>query len=192
MTWSLVEIRTLAIKAARGAGLSWGLAEEAGFAVRWLEQRGLAGVEALAAYLNEMDGYSPENCPIAQGAAISDTGEWKSAFPCETFQPILIFPFFSNALGEDSAGMQWNEKSVVLNSSGISGDISVNLISSGTQTVSIREGAISTPNDNRLSRVPDNREPFVRTLEKFAHRTYAPATEESRLAGAGAGLNDND
>ena len=29
-------------------------------------------------------------------------------------------------------------------------------------------------------------------LLAFAHRTYAPATEESRLRGAGAGLSDND
>ncbi|MFV1875593.1 hypothetical protein [Nioella sp.] len=32
----------------------------------------------------------------------------------------------------------------------------------------------------------------VAALNAFAHRTYAPATEESRLAGAGAGLTDND
>ena len=29
-------------------------------------------------------------------------------------------------------------------------------------------------------------------LTALAHRTYAPATEASRLAGAGAGLTDND
>ena len=32
----------------------------------------------------------------------------------------------------------------------------------------------------------------VKTLTNFAERTYAPATEESRLLGAGAGLGDND
>ena len=30
------------------------------------------------------------------------------------------------------------------------------------------------------------------TLNLYAARTYAPATEESRLKGAGAGLSDND
>ena len=29
-------------------------------------------------------------------------------------------------------------------------------------------------------------------LEALGHRTYAPATEASRLSGAGAGLTDND
>jgi hypothetical protein len=32
----------------------------------------------------------------------------------------------------------------------------------------------------------------VTALQYFAEKTYAPATDESRLAGAGAGLNDND
>ena len=30
------------------------------------------------------------------------------------------------------------------------------------------------------------------SLGRYAHKTYAPATEASRLSGAGAGLNDND
>jgi hypothetical protein len=29
-------------------------------------------------------------------------------------------------------------------------------------------------------------------LSAFAHRTYVPASEASRLKGAGAGLTDND
>ena len=44
---------------------------------------------------------------------------------------------------------------------------------------------------NWASRHPERvRSLFV--LNTFAHRTYAPATEESRLLGAGAGLSDND
>ena len=49
MTWSLNEIETLSRKAARGAGLSWGLAEEAGKATRWLAAAGLPGPQVLAA-----------------------------------------------------------------------------------------------------------------------------------------------
>ena len=44
---SLNEIQSQAAKAARGAGLPWGVAEEAGRAARWLEARGLAGLSAL-------------------------------------------------------------------------------------------------------------------------------------------------
>jgi len=32
----------------------------------------------------------------------------------------------------------------------------------------------------------------LRILREYAHRTFAPATEQSRLSGAGAGLSDND
>ena len=36
MSWSLSEIGALATKAARGSGMDWGLADEAGYAVKWL------------------------------------------------------------------------------------------------------------------------------------------------------------
>jgi hypothetical protein len=32
----------------------------------------------------------------------------------------------------------------------------------------------------------------LESLKQYAHRTYAPATEQSRLSGAGAGTSDND
>ena len=36
MSWSLGETAALALKAARGAGMSWGLAEETAASVVWL------------------------------------------------------------------------------------------------------------------------------------------------------------
>ena len=44
MSWSLGEIGALATKAARGSGMDWGLADEAGYAVKWLQRRQLPGV----------------------------------------------------------------------------------------------------------------------------------------------------
>ena len=41
MSWSLGEIGALATKAARGSGMDWGLADEAGYAVKWLQRRQL-------------------------------------------------------------------------------------------------------------------------------------------------------
>ena len=43
-----------------------------------------------------------------------------------------------------------------------------------------------------VTRVPEEAKEAMATLTQFAHKTYAPSTEQSRLAGAGAGLNDND
>ncbi len=42
------------------------------------------------------------------------------------------------------------------------------------------------------TRLPDQFACCVDRLTGYAHRTYAPATSQSRLAGAGAGLTDND
>ena len=46
---SLNEIESTALKAARGAGYNWGLAEEAGQAARWLAMRGLPWLKPLTA-----------------------------------------------------------------------------------------------------------------------------------------------
>ena len=86
MSWSLNEVEALSRKAARGAGLSWGLAEEAGRATRWLVVHGLPGPEVLLAALTRLDGLPHEArapldgwqardtlCPVTTGAALADT-----------------------------------------------------------------------------------------------------------------------
>ncbi|MEM9278872.1 MAG: DUF3726 domain-containing protein [Pseudomonadota bacterium] len=192
MSWSFGEIRALAIKAARGAGMPWGLAEEAGFAAIWLEERGIPGVEALAVYLEEISDYSTGSCPIASGAAISDSGEWQNAFPKQLFQPLLVVPFLANVLASNSVALKWNGHSLIVNAAGISGDFAKDAISKGLQDCTLQEGMISSLSIYRLPRIQPDRAPFVMILEKLAHKTYAPSTEESRAKGAGAGLNDND
>jgi hypothetical protein len=86
---SLNEVEAYGRRAARGAGMSWGLAEEAGKAARWLSARGLPGVELLLRLLTANDGRpyacmapaidggrweSPDGelCPVCCGAALSD------------------------------------------------------------------------------------------------------------------------
>ena len=53
---SLNQIEQTTRKAARGAGLAWGLADETGRAVRWLHAHGLPGVAALADWLESIGG----------------------------------------------------------------------------------------------------------------------------------------
>ncbi|WP_443692938.1 DUF3726 domain-containing protein [Pseudomonas protegens] len=86
---SLNEIESLCKKAARGAGLSWGLAEEAGKAARWLSAHGLDGPGVLATQLRQNDGCAYQQlapdvsaepwqvpghalCPLIAGATLSD------------------------------------------------------------------------------------------------------------------------
>ena len=68
MTPSFGEIQSTALKAARGAGLPWGLCEEAGAAVRWCWVHGLDGIGALAAVL---EAYDPAECPLSMGVALA-------------------------------------------------------------------------------------------------------------------------
>lgn len=67
---SLNEIQTQATKAARGAGLPWGVAEEAGRAARWLEVRGLAGLSSLDGALDGLSVSDWQHCfPVPDGTA---------------------------------------------------------------------------------------------------------------------------
>jgi hypothetical protein len=59
-------------------------------------------------------------------------------------------------------------------------DISILEISASRNYVLPAQSRVEIPND------------IFDRLDSLAHKTYAPASEESRLAGAGAGLSDND
>ena len=194
MSWSLVEIRTLSLKAARGAGFSWGIAEEAGFAVRWLQARGKPGVAALAQYLEQCEkhGLDTSKCPLQIGAGVSDGASPEDSGLGDIRTPLLLVPFVAQILAVPSCQLQCGGQRFTISQD--------NYLFSGTMAQSLAAeakcefvyGGEIVPPCERASRVPESEAEHVATLTKFAHRTYAPATEESRLAGAGAGLSDND
>ena len=77
---SLNEIQSAVLKATRGAGLSWGVAEEASRAARWLEARELPGVEGLAALLARIDANRKVNpVPNTDGDVWRGPGGWVSS-----------------------------------------------------------------------------------------------------------------
>ena len=66
-SWSVSEASSLAIKAARGVGMPWGIAEEAGFVLRWLTRSGAPGVTALCRYFsayNDANNMGGANSPL--------------------------------------------------------------------------------------------------------------------------------
>ena len=111
---SFGEIEALGRRAARGAGLPWGLAEEAGRAVRILCAAGLDGAAALAGLLAEIRARRDPRlapvraldrvwraeggalCPIRAGASLSDMAR---LMPPDgvgmegVLVPVLILPF---------------------------------------------------------------------------------------------------
>ncbi|MES2335322.1 MAG: DUF3726 domain-containing protein [Pseudomonadota bacterium] len=64
------ELNALVTKAARGAGMSWGLAEEAGWAAEWLSRRGLPAAAWAAEWLAQAVDGRPT--PVQVGVAFAD------------------------------------------------------------------------------------------------------------------------
>jgi len=204
MSWSLGETAALALKAARGADLPWGLAEEAAGAVFWLHQRGLPGISALCGYLDICGHDWPDGdalCPLVTGTALSD-----GTRPCPTQAderldlglvkaPLLLLPFVATippgtvwlvaeGFGDTARDDRHSDRHSDWHSEWLR----------GSAPCQLRLGAAAQIDPGRAShtRLPDQFACCVERLTSYAHHTYAPATSQSRLAGAGAGLTDND
>jgi hypothetical protein len=96
VTLALSELRSLITKAARGAGLSWGQAEEAGWAAEWLARRGMPAADWATVWLAaRMDGAVS---PVEVGVSLADelantpaiTGQ---ALPDGVVAPGYLLPF---------------------------------------------------------------------------------------------------
>jgi hypothetical protein len=216
MTWSMNEAETLAKKAARGAGMSWGLTEETGKATRALLELGLDATGPLAALLTRhdgvayaqiapMDGWSARGgalCPIAAGVAVSDCAAGLAESPIalgRVASPMFLIPFARAAARQLNAVvcLAWDDLEIHASSTEVSftGTLDA-LLCAETAAVHISAATASTTTTAGQA-LPHHSRATISTetaaaLNAFAHRTYAPATEASRLAGAGAGLSDND
>ncbi len=211
--YSLSEIDVTCRKAARGAGYSWGLAEEAGKVARWLASYDLNGPETLAAILQQTDNrcaeFTPQLqnglwtneskaiCPIIAGTILSDRGHHLAAGQSFTFrsllQPIALLPQLGRLAEADNLSLKlsWGDEQLFINADGIKWDQPP---SKSIQAVEVvceptRE-FVAHRHPEPVSRAVDAAD--WKTLNALAHRTYAPATQASRLSGAGAGLQDND
>ena len=188
--WSIGEVRSLAVKAARGAGFSWGMSEEAGFAVTWLQQRSAPGARALANYLT--DGRAKANtCPLLLGTAIADGAIDLPDGGLEVAAPLLIVPFIAPVMQSQPRSMSFASTHVTFDLETC--ELADEAVASAAHLSQIVFNIPSTkPSGKAASRVSEHEVDAIKVLESFAAKTYAPATEQSRLAGAGAGTSDND
>lgn len=204
------EIEALCQKAARGAGLSWGLAEEAGYAARWLHARGLDGCGALLAHLDRLSGppsrviwadgaLSAENggllSPIVVGAALSDFAALREG--CvrarAVNRPVLVLPFVHQIAAARRAPVALTSTAgrVVVSAAGdLAGDAAA-LASAESAELSVSpateaHAAAAAPSGSSLPRG----ETLAR-LNDFAMLTCVPASDASR-ADAGSSDGDND
>ncbi|MEL7465617.1 MAG: DUF3726 domain-containing protein [Pseudomonadota bacterium] len=127
---SLGEFEALVAKAARGVGLPWGLAAEAGKAARRAIAAETPGAgEGFLDWLETAPGRA--ECPLMKGLRDRDLGEADAE----------------------------------------SADLVYRAVVDQAQTLGLRRAHLS--------------ETVTERLNALAHRTYAPATEESRARGAG-------
>jgi hypothetical protein len=197
ITVSLGEIDATVKKAARGTGYAWGLAEEAGRAVRWLESRGLPGLNVV---LRHLESGTVEGSPIVAGIAFADRAHelasGKSLSASDVAFPLLLLPFAATAseLSGRAIDLRWPGAQL--------------RVMAGAATFSGRDRA-TAPGPVRVELSPaagtiDGR-PLVERiagitvdhavwsgLDRFAMKTYVPASKTSRIRGAGAGADAGD
>ncbi len=217
MSRSLSEIEAMALKAAHGAGHYWGVSEDAGRAVRWLCSAGIDGCAALVGLLSGNDAREPKErdpgspqvtatawnsptgllCPLLAGMAISDHASSITAEGIaleQVSRPVLLVPFAASAarLAHTGFSVEWQGASLFTDGYGLAlSQERRGLDAAFAKRVSVCRKRGTGCRPLRMSRFHPSDSDWAK-LEEFAARTYAPATDESRLLGAGAGLSDND
>lgn len=215
MSYSLNEVEALAKRATRGGGYAWGLAEDAGKSVRWLTSHGLPGPSLLASLLKLNDGlqkrdvapqsfHSPWTgstgrlCPLMSGAALSDCAtQFRGGSGIELLNishPLLILPSAASVAKQIGTvvSLQWSNLQLATDGHALSvtGSHEKLITEDFINIRCVAHGDLTSPNLPNIRSDMDISS--YKQLCAFAHRTYAPATSESRLLGAGAGLSDND
>lgn len=195
---SCSEITALATKAARGAGLSWGEAEEAGWACGCLARAGLPGPAMILRVLER--GAVPSVCPLRRGIMLMDHAglpEGPGARPLvlrEVVEPLVMLPFLVRVAGQLGVGVVLRLGAREIRVRGLepvpefghlrplcgqdAGEVVIELADQG-------EGTAVGVFDGRMSRK------VWQALDALALRTTVPASEVSRQR-AGAASSDND
>lgn len=216
---SLGEIYALVYKAYRGAGFSWGMAQEAGRAAAWLAAQGLPAASLFVDLLDQIDGLDAEAltplvdsnqlkpsgrscCPVVCGTVLSDTGA--SYFDLNqpeglaihsVCSPLILLPFVANIAVTDKIGLSvtFDGGLVQISSDGHCSYQALEplLVSESDVVLSESNDQNHQPKQNPARRALVDAADLLH-LESLAHRTYVPASEQSRSSGAGAGLTDND
>ncbi|PID44141.1 MAG: hypothetical protein CSB47_11680 [Proteobacteria bacterium] len=208
MMYSLSEIDAHCKKATRGAGFSWGHAEEAGKAARYLAAVQLPGAALLAQYLpeyskNALHFQAPSLrtdasvsdvtlCPIQTAACLCDEAELLGEHPLvlgKVAYPLLLLPALQMIAANKGLllDVSWDGVRLVCDQTGVMALGQANLDTPLASEVVVRvlNGEEVTGRVKAAGVLgQDIDEKYWGTLADLAHKTYVPATEESRK-GAG-------
>jgi len=156
------EVESMCYRAALGAGLSHGLAEDSAVIGARLAQ---SRPDGLAIMLLALQG--AESRPAAP-VFRRDGGAWRAA---HSFVPALVMVPIVADLRQAEPGVE-----IVIAETDVPAILDICI----APEVAAGSGEIEAPDE------------IWRELGRLAARTYVPASETSRLMGAGAGLRDND
>jgi len=214
MSYSSNEIAALAKRAARGAGLPWGLAEEAAMAAQWLAAFNLPGPAMLADVLARHEGVE-----LAQGSPKIEGAQWRgdawlSPLICGpalsdrasrlvqggsveikgVTHPLLMLPFMAATARQIKAPVSLIWDDVYAASDGVNLSLRAErseLDDFGSVDMTCTANAdMANPVTPRLrGQLSDD---CLKRLTALAEKSFAPATKESRTLGAGADKSDND
>lgn len=213
VVFSISEIQAACLKAARGSGLPWGLAEEAGMSAAWLAAAGLPGPELVLQLLEGPRGEPPavapglwraarggSICPIRAGAALCDFATLPEGIGARTLAitdvrlPLLILPFAAQIARRTGRwiGAEWPNVRALLGPNGYRLSVTqqqAELTPLATVTLAWAQQAEGGAEPGRSGRrvALD----VWGRLDELAMRTTVPATARSH-ADAGAAASDND
>lgn len=189
VTLALSELRSLLTKAARGAGLGWGMAEEAGWAAEWLARRGLPAADWATIWLEAT--IRGQQGPVDLGAAWADelsgsTAALNRPLPDGITAPGYLLPFLHRIAA--SRGLV-----AILSDAGLAAQVTCDgRVEFGpcwqTQSQGWRLGPAPVAETSTRPVVSAS---ILDCLEGLALRTTVPQSETSRRD-AGSLTGDND
>ena len=201
---SLSEIETVAKRASRATGYSWGISEEVGKNIRLLEMFGLPGIKNLNDYYEKKKVQKFENlklisvenkstklqyCPIVSGTSfldqINSLDNLKEIKLEGIAYPLLFLPFASRAsevIGKRIL-LKFDTNEFLLN-------FNTNICSNFINNEIIKISNITT------IRMLENNDLFSEKewnqLYKLSEETFVEESDSLKMTAAGAGLTDND
>ena len=201
---TLSEIDTTSKRATRGAGFSWGIAEEVGKNMRLLELYGLPGIKNLNKFLKDYKekqfqkitlisetNYASKNpfCPITLGTNFIDQVnllDKKLNIQISNLAfPILFIPFVSRAseiIGK-KIFLKIDDKEFLFN------------LNQSIYSNYLKNEILENCNNIKISFLENNNsfnDNEWKELYKLSENTFVEETESLKISAAGAGLTDND
>jgi hypothetical protein len=201
---TLSEIDTTSKRATRGAGFSWGIAEEVGKNMRLLELYGLSGIKNLNKFLKDYKekqfqkitlisetNYASKNpfCPITLGTNFIDQVnllDKKVNIQISNLAfPILFIPFVSRAseIVGKKIFLKVDDKEFLFN------------LNQSIYSNYLKNEILENCNNINISFLENNNsfnEDEWKELYKLSEDTFVEETESLKIGAAGAGLTDND